>query len=151
MIPRIIGKILTQLEIKRLENLAKTTKEEQKTIISEILRRIDQLEINEYSKDYLYGIGKSYATVKRLFEHLKVKTDKSNLLTIEQVDTVLDRLSENKKENYKPALQVDSERIHTIVPSLLITKALSIRFNITKIYVYNVTLQDGIIFDIIEK
>ncbi len=126
-------------------------KEEQKFIINETLNRIDNLEIDNFSMEYLYGIGKSFVTLKRLFEHLKVKTDKDNIITIEQVDTVLNRLSSNTKENYKPALQVDSERIHTIVPSLLITKALSIRFNIKKIYVCDVTLQDGIIFDFIEN
>ena len=125
------------------------TKEEQKIIINETLKRINDLKINDYTMEYLFGIGKTFVTLKRLFEHLKVKTDKSDVLTIEQVDFVLDKLSTNNKDNYKPALQVDSERVHTIVPSLLITKALSIRFNIKKIYVCNVTLQDGIIFDII--
>ncbi|WP_292472599.1 exopolyphosphatase [Methanosphaera sp.] len=127
------------------------TKEEQQNIIKETLKRINNLKINDFSMEYLYGIGKTFVTLKRLFEHLKVKTDKNNLITIEQVDFVLDKLSTNSKENYKPALQVDSERVHTIIPSLLITKALSIRFNIKKIYVCDVTLQDGIIFDIIEK
>ncbi len=127
------------------------TKEEQQTIINETLKRINNLKINDFSMEYLYGIGKTFVTLKRLFEHLKVKPDKNNLITIEQVDLVLDKLSTNSKENYKPALQVDSERVHTIIPSLLITKALSIRFNIKKIYVCDVTLQDGIIFDIIEK
>lgn len=126
------------------------TKEEQEIIINETLKRIDNLKINDFSMEYLYGIGKTFVTLKRLFEHLKVKNDKSNLLTIEQVDYILDKLSTNTKENYKPSLQVDSERVHTIIPSLLITKALSIRFNISKVYVCNVTLQDGIIFDIIE-
>lgn len=125
------------------------TKEEQKIIIDETLKRINDLNIDEFSMEYLYGIGKTFVTLKRLFEHLKVKTDKSNLITIEQVDFVLDKLSTNTKENYKPALQVDSERVHTVIPSLLITKALSIRFDISKIYVCNVTLQDGIILDII--
>lgn len=127
------------------------TKEEQQNIINETLKRIKNLKINDFSREYLYGIGKTFVTLKRLFEHLKVKTDKNNLITIEQVDLVLDKLSTNSKENYKPTLQVDSERVHTIIPSLLITKALSIRFNIKKIYVCDVTLQDGIIFDIIEK
>lgn len=126
------------------------TKEEQKIIINETLKRINDLKINEFNREYLYGIGKTFVTLKRLFEHLKIKRDKSNLLTIEQVDYVLDKFSTNSKENYKPSLQVDSERVHTIVPSLLITKALSIRFNISKIYVCNVTLQDGIILDIVE-
>jgi len=127
------------------------TKEEQELILNETLNRINQLEIEDYSKEYLYGIGKTFVTLKRLFEHVKIKKDKSNTLTIEQVDVILDKLSVNTKENFKPALQVDSERVHTIVPSLLITKALSIRFNISKIYVCDVTLQDGIIFDIIEN
>jgi exopolyphosphatase/guanosine-5'-triphosphate,3'-diphosphate pyrophosphatase len=127
------------------------TKEEQPIIIEEILKRIDSQNIGDYSKEYLYGIGKTCVTIKKLFEHMKVKTDDSNILTIEQVDQVLNILSSNTKENFKPALQVDSERVHTVVPSLLITKALSMRFNIKKIFICDVTLQDGIIFDIIEK
>lgn len=127
------------------------TKKEQKIIIEEIIKRINSLDIPEYSEEYLYGIGKTCVTIKKLFEHLKVKNDKGNVLTIEQVDQVLRKLSSNTKENFKPALLVDSERVHTVIPSLLIIKALAIRFNIKKICVCDVTLQDGIIFDVIEN
>lgn len=127
------------------------TKNEQQIIIEKILEKISETKIKTFKKKYLYGIGKTFMTIKKLFEHLEVKEDKTNVLTIEQVDIILNRLSSNTKENYKPALLVDSERIHTIIPSLLIVKALSIKFNIKKIYVCDVTLQDGLIYKVIDN
>jgi len=127
------------------------SKEEQQLIIDKTLDKINDLNIADYSKEYLYGIGKTFVSLKRLFEHMNIKKDKSNILTIEQVDIVLDKLSTNTKENFKPALIVDSERVHTMIPSLLITKALSIRFNIKKIQVCDVTLQDGIILNVVKN
>ena len=127
------------------------TIEEQQVILDKILDKINDLNIADYSKEYLYGIGKTFVSLKRLFEHMNIKKDKSNILTIEQVDIVLDELSTNTKENFKPALIVDSERVHTMIPSLLITKALSIRFNIKKIQVCDVTLQDGIILGVVKN
>lgn len=126
-------------------------KEEQEIIIEKTLNLIEQLEIKDYEKEYLYGIGKSIVTIKKLFEHMKIKEDTSNTITIDQLDVALDKLSTNTKENYKPLLQVDSERVHTVIPSLLIVKALSIKFNIKKIQVCDVTLQDGLIYNVIEN
>lgn len=127
------------------------SKDEQKIIIEKTLEKITETKIKVIKKEYLYGIGKTFVTLKKLFEHIKVKEDKTNTLTIEQVDQVLKLLSDNTKENYNPALLVDSERIHTIIPSLLIVKSLSIKFNIQKIYVCDVTLQDGLIYNVIDN
>ena len=126
-------------------------KEEQKIIIKDITDKIHELNLGSYQKEYLYGIGKTFTTIKKLIEHMKIKTDTSNVIDIDLVDVLLEKLSNNTKECFEPLLQVDSERIHTILPSLLIVKALSLEYDIKKIYVSNVTLQDGIIYKILNK
>lgn len=127
------------------------TKKEQNKIIDVVTEKIKEQHFDKYEKEYLYGIGKTFVTIKTLFEHINIKKDKGNLLNINQVNYFLDKYAENTKENFKPLLQVDSERVHTIIPSLLIVKALSQEFSLKQIYVCNVTLQDGIILNIIEK
>ena len=126
-------------------------KKEQEIIIKDVTDKIHKLNIGSYQKDYLYGIGKTFTTIKKLIEHMKIKTDTSNVIDIDLVDVLLEKLSDNTKECFMPLLQVDSERIHTILPSLLIVKALSLEYDIKKIYVSNVTLQDGIIYKILNK
>ena len=126
-------------------------KEEQKIIIKDITDKIHELNLGSYQKEYLYGIGKTFTTIKKLIEHMKIKTDTSNVIDIDLVDVLLEKLSDNTKECFMPLLQVDSERIHTILPSLLIVKALSLEYDIKKIYVSNVTLQDGIIYKILNN
>lgn len=74
-----------------------------------------------------------------------------NTLDIKDIDYLLNIFSSNTKESYQPLLLVDSERIHTIIPSLLVIKALSCEFNLKKLYVCDVTLQDGIILDLIDE
>lgn len=126
-------------------------KEEQKIIINDITEKINSFNIGSYEKKYIYGIGKTFSTIKKLIEHMKIKTDTKNTIDIKLIDILLEKLSHNTKECFSPLLQVDSERIHTILPSLLIVKALALKFNTKKVYVCNVTLQDGIIHNIINK
>ncbi len=126
------------------------TQEEQKHIIGEVREKIKELDFMKASGEYLYGIGKSIVILKKLFSHLGYGSDE-NIIDIEDVDTVLKQLSTNTKENFKPLLLVDSERVHTMIPCLLIIKAIALEFNIEKVFVCNVTLQDGLILDIIEN
>lgn len=126
------------------------TKKEQELIIEEVREKIRELDFMKTSGEYLYGIGKSIVILKKLFSHLGYGSDE-NIIDIEDVDRVLHRLSTNSKENFKPLLIVDSERVHTMIPCLLIIKAIALEFNIEKVFVCNVTLQDGLILDIIEN
>lgn len=126
------------------------TKEEQEHIIKEVREKIKELNFMKISGEYLYGIGKSIVILKKLFSHMGYETSE-NIINIEDVDTLLNQLSSNTKENFKPLLLVDSERVHTMIPCLLILKAIAIEFKIEKIFVCNVTLQDGLILDIIEN
>ncbi len=126
------------------------TQEEQEHIIGEVREKIKELDFMKASGEYLYGIGKSIVILKKLFSHLGYGSDE-NIIDIEDVDTVLKQLSTNTKENFKPLLLVDSERVHTMIPCLLIIKAIALEFNIEKVFVCNVTLQDGLILDIIEN
>lgn len=126
------------------------TKKEQKQIIQEIQEKISELNFMNTSKEYLYGIGKTIVTLKKLFDYLGIENEE-NIIDIKDIDYILNKLCDNTKENFKPLLLVDSERVHTIIPSLLIIKAIAIEFNIQKVFVCNVTLQDGLILNIIEN
>lgn len=126
------------------------TKDEQEIIINEIREKIRELNFRNASKEYLYGIGKTIVILKKLFNHLGIENDE-NIINIEDINKVLEHFSVNSKENFKPLLLVNSERVHTMIPSLLIIKAISLEFNIKKVFVCNVTLQDGLILDIIEN
>lgn len=126
------------------------TPEEQELIIKEIREKIIELNFMKTSKEYLYGIGKTIVILKKLFDYLGIENEE-NIIEIKDIDKVLNQFSTNSKENFVPLLLVDSERVHTMIPSLLIIKAISLEFNIKKVYVCNVTLQDGLILDIIEK
>lgn len=122
------------------------TKEEQSKILEDTKKIIRETNIGSYKKEYLYGLGRTFVVIKKLFEHIKIKEDKTNLIDINLIDIALDKFSINSKEYYKPLLQVDSERIHTVLPSLLIIKAIIEEYDIKKIYVSNITLQDGILY-----
>ena len=126
------------------------TKQEQDEIVKIIREKIKEQKFSKTSKNYLYGIGKSIVTVKKLFKHMGLKIEESTL-DIKDIDYLLNIFSSNTKESYQPLLLVDSERIHTIIPSLLVIKALSCEFNLKKLYVCDVTLQDGIILDLIDE
>lgn len=126
-------------------------KKEQEIIINNILKKMEELNIKHYAKEYIFAIGKTFISIEKLFKHMKIKNDSDNIITIEQVEDILDILCENKKNCFKPLLQIDSERVHTMIPSLLIIKALAMQFNVKKIFVCDTTLQDGIIINKLKK
>ena len=46
-------------------------KEEQKIIINDITEKIKAFNIESYEKEYIYGIGKTFSTIKKLIEQIR--------------------------------------------------------------------------------
>ena len=124
------------------------TRQEQQTIIEETLELIRKTRLPQKDHEYLYAIGKTFKTIKKLLEHMNIKEDQENTIKIEDIDKLLGQLDQNTKENYKAILEIDPQRIHTIIPCLLIVKALEKQYNTKKVYVCDCTLQDGIMYNL---
>lgn len=127
------------------------TKEERAKIEERVLDELKKSGIKQYNKKCLYGVGGTVRTIKKLLEHLEIKTNKNKVMPINLLDQLLDELNENTKECYNKILKVKPDRIHTIVPGILIVKTISNYFNVEQIHVTQDSLREGVLYSLIKN
>lgn len=125
------------------------TPKESEEIKERVKLELKKSGIKQYPKDYLYGVGGTVRTIKKLLEHLDIKKDKSNIIPINLLDSLLDELNENNKECYRKILRIKPDRIHTIVPGILIVKTIAEFFNIKYLHISQDSLREGVLYALI--
>lgn len=125
------------------------TSEESEKIKERVKLELKKSGIEKYPKDYLYGVGGTVRTIKKLLEHLDIKKDKSNTIPINLLDSLLNELNENNKECYRKILRIKPDRIHTIVPGILIVKTIAEFFNIKYLHISQDSLREGVLYALI--
>ncbi|MCD7781230.1 MAG: exopolyphosphatase [Methanosphaera sp.] len=124
--------------------------EERQNIVDCVNKHIEKSHITKRSMSDLYGVGGTIRTIKKLLEELDIKQDKTNKIPIDLLDELLSQLEENNKESYMKVLKVKVERIHTIVPGILIVKTIAQYYNIKTLYVSNNSIREGVLYSIID-
>lgn len=125
------------------------TPEESEKIKERVKLELKKSGIKKYPKDYLYGVGGTVRTIKKLLEHLDIKKDKSHIIPINLLDSLLNELNENNKECYRKILRIKPDRIHTIVPGILIVKTIAEFFNIKYLHISQDSLREGVLYALI--
>ena len=120
----------------------------------DITRRV-QLEITKVGVkrveyDILFGVGGTVRTIKKLLKHLNLYDGNSSLIPVNLLDELLDQLSHNTREDYNKILQIKAERIHTIVPGIIITKTIAEYFNVKYLHISSYSIREGVLYSIIE-
>lgn len=125
------------------------TPEENEEIRERVKLELEKSGIKQYTKDYLYGVGGTVRTIKKLLEHLDIKKDKSNTIPINLLNSLLNELNENNKECYRKILRIKPDRIHTIVPGIVIVKTIAEFFNIKYLHISQDSLREGVLYALI--
>lgn len=125
------------------------TPEENEEIRERVKLELEKSGIKQYTKDYLYGVGGTVRTIKKLLEHLDIKKDKSNTIPINLLNSLLNELKENNKECYRKILRIKPDRIHTIVPGIVIVKTIAEFFNIKYLHISQDSLREGVLYALI--
>lgn len=122
---------------------------EKKHIEKRVLKEIKKSGIKKYDRDVMIGIGGTVRSIKRLLKHLNLLEHHSTLIPIHLLDVLLNQLRHNNKEDYNKILQIKAERIHTLIPGIIIVKTIAEYFNIKHLYVTSYTIREGVIYSII--
>lgn len=99
----------------------------------------------------LFGVGGTVRTVMKVLKHLNLKVDDSPVIPINLLDQLLGELSTNTKEDFNKVLQIKVERIHTLVPGIIIIKTIADYFNVKELYVSSYSIREGVLNSIIEE
>ncbi|WP_299522365.1 exopolyphosphatase [uncultured Methanobrevibacter sp.] len=119
---------------------------ERKNIEKRILNELINSNIGNYSKKYMFGVGGTVRNVKRLLVHLNFISKKSPVISIDLLDKLLEELNYNNKNDFNKILKIKAERIHTIVPGIIIIKTIASYFNVEELYFCKNSLREGVLY-----
>ena len=95
------------------------------------------------------GVGGSVRSIKRLLRYLNMIDHNTKLIPISLLDELLNELRHNTKEDYNKVLQIKAERIHTLIPGLIIVKTIAEYFDVKYLHVTNYSIREGVLNSII--
>ena len=123
---------------------------EKKHIQKRVLKEIEKSGIEKRNREIMTGVGGSARSIRRLLHYLGMLEPHTKLIPISLLDDLLNELSHNTKEDYNKVLQIKAERIHTLIPGLLIIKTIAEYFNVKYLYVTPYSIREGVLNSIIK-
>ncbi|WP_050614483.1 Ppx/GppA phosphatase family protein [Bacillus testis] len=95
------------------------------------------------------GVGGTIRAAKKLDD--AQDGNHSAFIRAESVDHLLELLKKGKKDTLRRILQVVPDRVHTIVPGLIILQAIARRFGCERIYVSQFGVREGYVYNRVLK
>lgn len=125
-------------------------KKESKNIEKRVIKEIKALNLTKTKKKYLFGVGGTVRNLKKLLVHLNLIDQKEDMIPVYLLDEVLNELKGNNKENFNKILKVKAERIHTLVPGIIIIKTITQYFNVEMIGVCKNSIREGVLYALLD-
>ena len=123
-----------------------------KEIENKVLDELKKLSVtNDTQRHDLFGLGGSVKTIKKVLVYFESIDDDADSIPVSMLDYLLDIFSQPTKDNYQTILNINSERINTFVPGLVITRTIANYFNISYLHFCKNTVRDGIMAEILEN
>ena len=125
------------------------TEEEKEAIRQRVVEEIAKSGIEKYDQEIMFGVGGTVRAINKMLIHLNLKDETSLLIPIRLLDILLSELKTNTKEDFDKVLQVKAERIHTLIPGLIIIKTIAEYFEVDYLHVTNHSIREGVLYSII--
>ncbi|MGM9929057.1 MAG: phosphatase [Bacillus sp. (in: firmicutes)] len=127
-------------------------KEEKIAIENEILEHLEQfdLQINSACSQNICGVGGTIRASKKLNTVL-FNDDSIHEFPVENIKKMLKLLKKEEKKTLRRILQVVPDRIHTIIPGMLILHNIASYYNCQQIHVSNYGVREGYLFEKVLK
>ncbi len=121
-------------------------------IESAVLANMSELEIDtSHPYEDLFGTGGSIYTIKLMLIYLGWVNDDVKFIPVSMLDDLYDELKDGTKETYQKIISVDANRIHTLLPGLIITRTILDYFQVQRLHFCQSTLEDGLLTEVIKK
>lgn len=92
------------------------------------------------------GVGGALRAVKKLLSDLNLNGNKDDLVDVKLLRKLEEELKHNDKETYNKILHVKPSRIHTLVPALLITDAVTSYFGCEELQISKFSIREGYLY-----
>ena len=117
-------------------------------IRAEVMQELDKIRISEKSRySYIYGIGGTIRATAKLSNAMFSFPEENQEISYKNLNRILDEYKYAKDEVKKSILQTSPERIHTLMPGMILLRAVAKRFRGDIILANNYGVREGYLFD----
>jgi exopolyphosphatase/guanosine-5'-triphosphate,3'-diphosphate pyrophosphatase len=128
------------------------TKKEKKQIKERIHEELDKIScVTGTAYTTICGVGGTIRAAKKLNNALFDLPESNNQIGTKNIKQILKHLSHPSKESVNTILQVSPERIHTVIPGMLILREVCKYFGSECIVVSNYGVREGYLYDKVLK
>lgn len=127
-------------------------KEEKLAIETEILEHLQNLHLTTNPNGFqtICGVGGTIRASKKLNMTL-FEDDMTKPVPVENIEKMLQLLKKEDKKTLRRILQVVPDRVHTIIPGMLILHNIATYYECKEIYVSNYGVREGYLFEKVLK
>jgi exopolyphosphatase/guanosine-5'-triphosphate,3'-diphosphate pyrophosphatase len=127
-------------------------KEERKTIKEVIIENIEQVEIFDGQQHQtICGVGGTVRAALKLNNHIFGLSDSNKIISAKNIKEILNKLCDADTDAWKIILKVCPDRIHTIIPGLLVLNTVSKYFGCETIVVSSYGVREGYLYNKVLK
>jgi exopolyphosphatase / guanosine-5'-triphosphate,3'-diphosphate pyrophosphatase len=121
-------------------------KEELLNIKHEVLSHLKALNVTFGDHKILYGVGGTLRAAKKLNTHFIGNHLDNQIITRKTIKTIMHKVLSNDKETLIDVIRLIPERIHTVLPGIMILRTLTKALNIEEIIVENYGVREGYLY-----
>jgi len=126
-------------------------KSEREAIVEEIRSELAKISGNEEGAfEEICGVGGTIRATGKLMNDL-LETEVKNSMDYKQLEKLLKLLNNRKKETYRRILRVVPDRIHTIIPGMMILDEIAKHFESELIQISNYGVREGYLYSKVLK
>lgn len=123
------------------------TKEERKNISKDVKKEMEKLNINTETKyENMCGVGGSIRATRKISVELLGNEKENKEFSSEEIKKILKEFEAEEKIVIDKILPVVPERIHTIIPGIIILNTIARQFGIKNVYVSGYGVREGYLF-----
>lgn len=138
-------------EIEQIRQMAEDSFKEIQQIGTIVLAAYRELEHSNQKIDTICGVGGTLRATLKLCNYMYHKDNTNRIITKKEFDGIYEDLIDRKWLNYQVVLKICPDRIHTIIPGLIIMKTIMEQWKIKKIVISNYGVREGYLIQTIKK
>lgn len=101
--------------------------------------------------DDLYGTGGTIYTMKLMLIYLKFINETETVIPTSMIGELLDNIKASNKVNYQKIINVAANRIHNLIPGIIITKTILEYFNVKNLHFCTGQIEDAVLFELMKN
>ena len=119
------------------------TEEERKKIHKAVEEQLERANVDLSPATHICGVGGTIRAASQVANHFFCRSDDYNIISVEELKTLLKRIKKPDSDNVHELLKIVPDRIHTIIPGLIVLETISKALNAEEITVSMCGVREG--------